>query len=155
VTDVIDDLRGLRAEERERLQPFAVAFERLDASSYAMFAERPNEAAIDRAQAAALDRVGTGGRRDAVRAAVRVFMDEATVAYARRFSLPDTVLLFQSLPDRADDRVRFLGSVERAVVGLILWDELEPDDLAALIGPWGAHVGLPEEPFLGLPEQPG
>ena len=74
---------------------------------------------------------------------MRVFTDEATVAYARRFSLPDTILLFQSLPDRAEDRVRFLGSVERAVVGLILWEDLEPDDLAALIGPWGAYVGLP------------
>ena len=143
MADAIDDLKGLRSAERERLLRFALAFERLDASSYAMFAEVPNQDAIDHAQLAALNRVGISGRRDAVRAAVRVFMDEATVAYARRFSLPDTVLLFQSLPDRAEDRVRFLASVERAVVGLILWDELEPDDLAALIGPWSAFLGEP------------
>ena len=143
MADAIDDLKGLRSEERERLLRFALAFERLDASSYAMFAEVPNQEAIDHAQLAALDRVGSSTRREAVRAAVRVFMDEATVAYARRFSLPDTVLLFQSLPDRAEDRVRFLASVERAVVGLILWDELEPDDLGALIGPWGAFLGEP------------
>lgn len=144
MADTIDALEGLRPDERERLQRFAGAFERLDAGSYAMFADIPDQAAVDRAQESALERVGTGARRDAVRAAVRVFMDEGTVAYARRFSLPDTVLLFQSLPDRAEDRVRFLASVERAVVGLILWDELEPDDLAALIGPWGAYVGLPD-----------
>jgi hypothetical protein len=143
VPDATDDLKGLRSAERERLQRFASAFERLDAGSYAMFADIPDHAAVDRAQAAARDRVGSSGRRDAVRAAVRAFTDEATVAYARRFSLPDTVLLFQSLPDRAEDRVRFLASVERAIVGLILWDELEPDDLAALIGPWGAYLELP------------
>ena len=141
--DTIDDLAGLRPDERERLQRFAAAFERLDASSYAMFADTPDQAAVDRAQLDAIARLGSGSRRDAVRAAVRVFVDEATVAYARRFSLPDTVLLFQSLPDRAEDRVRFLASVERAIVGLILWDELEPDDLAALIGPWGAVIGEP------------
>jgi hypothetical protein len=55
-------------------------------------------------------------------------------------SLTDTFLLFQSLPDRAEDRVRFLATVERAVVGLILWDELGEDDLAALLGPWSAVV---------------
>jgi hypothetical protein len=36
--------------------------------------------------------------------------------------------------------VRFLGSVERAVVALILWDELEDDDRIALLGPWALSV---------------
>ena len=143
MADVIDDLAGLRPDERERLRRFALAFERLDASGYAMFADIPDRAAVDHAQLEAIALLSSG-RRDAVRAAVKVFVDEATVAYARRFSLPDTVLLFQSLPDRAEDRVRFLASVERAIVGLILWDELEPDDLAALIGPWVAYFDLPE-----------
>jgi hypothetical protein len=51
-------------------------------------------------------------------------------------SLTDTLLLFQSLPDRAEDRTRFLQSVERTVVALILWDELDDEDRAALVGPW-------------------
>ena len=92
------------------------------------------------AQERALELVGTGPRRDAVRAAVDAFVDAGTVAYSRRMSLTDTLLLFQSLPDRAEDRSRFLATVERAIVGLILWDELEPDDLGALIGPWGGLV---------------
>lgn len=140
MADLIDALAGLRAEERARLEQFALAFERLDASGYMMFADIPDQALIDRAQASAIDRVGSGRRREAVRAAVQAFVDDATVAYARRFSLPDTVLLFQSLPDRADDRVRFLASVERAVVGLILWDELDDDDRDALIGAWATFV---------------
>lgn len=121
------------------MERFALAFERLDASSYAMFADIPDQAAVDRAQAAALDRVGAGRRRDAVRAAVRAFVNEATLAYARRFSVPD-ILLFRSLQDRAVDRVRFLASVDRAVVGLILWDDLEDDDRVALVGPWLTFV---------------
>ena len=99
VADLIDALAGLRPEERERLERFALAFERLDASGYMMFADIPDQEVIDRAQAAAIDRVGSGraarcgsgGRSDA-------FVDAATVAYSRRFSLPDTFLLFQSLP---------------------------------------------------------
>jgi hypothetical protein len=143
VRDTIEDLQGLHSDERQRLRRFAHAFERLDAGSYSMFADVPDQAAVDEAQVEAIARVASGRRRDAVRAAVRVFTDEATVAYSRRFSLPDVLLLRQALADRAEDRVRFLASVERAVVGLILWNELDEDDLAALIGPWGAFI---EEP---------
>jgi hypothetical protein len=84
--------------------------------------------------------LGKAAARDAIRAAVNAFIDEGTRAYARRTSLTDTFLLFQSLPDRAEDRVRFLATVERAVVGLILWDELDEDTRSALIGPWAAVV---------------
>jgi hypothetical protein len=65
-----------------------------------------------------------------------VFTDAGTVAYSRRPSLTDTFLLFQSLPDRGDDRVRFLASLERAVVALILWDELSEESRMAMLGPW-------------------
>lgn len=143
MTDTIDELGGLRSDERERLRRFAMAFERLDAGSYSMFAAVPDQAAVDEAQVEALERIPSGRRRDAVRAAVKVFTDEATVAYSRRFSLPELLMFRQSLPDRAEDRVRFLASVERAVVGLILWHELDDDDLAALLGPWSAFVQGP------------
>jgi hypothetical protein len=136
VGDWVDDLAGLQPRERKRLEHFATAYERLDASQYAQFANAVESDAVDRAQTRALGLVGSGPRRVAVRAAVRAFVEEATQAYSRRMSLPDTFLLFQSLPDRAEDRVRFLGSVERAVVGLILWDDLDDDDRVALVGPW-------------------
>lgn len=138
--DRIDALAGLTGAERARLERFAEAFERIDASSYPIFTETVETDAVLAAQARAIDLVGKGRRRDAIRAAVDAFVDEGTRAYARRMSLTDTFLLFQSLPDRAEDRVRFLATVERAVVGLILWDELGDDDRAALIGPWAAVV---------------
>jgi hypothetical protein len=140
VPDRIDALAGLTSAERARLERFAKAFERVDASSYPIFTETVETDAVLEAQARAIDLVGKGRRRDAIRAAVDAFVDEGTHAYARRMSLTDTFLLFQSLPDRAEDRVRFLATVERAVVGLILWDELGDDDRAALIGPWAAVV---------------
>lgn len=145
--DEIDRLSALRPPERDRLERFAKAFEHLDAGAYAQFSGVPSAAGLESAQDEAMRLVGTGSRREAVKAAVRAFVDEATVAYARRMSLPDTFLLFQSLPDRAEDRVRFLGSVERAVVALVLWDELSEQSLAALLGPWAELVdrAMPEE----------
>ena len=133
-------LEGLREAERARLETFAELFDRMDAGSYSTFTETIEAGDVGPAKERALALVGSGARRDALRAAVAAFVDAATVAYARRLSLPDTFLLFQSLPDRAEDRVRFLGSVERAVVALILWDELEDDDRVALLGPWGPIV---------------
>jgi hypothetical protein len=135
-----DALAGLTNGERARLDRFAAAFERVDASSYPTFTETLETDAVRAAQHHTIEVIGTGRRRDAIRAAVGAFVDEGTRAYSRRMSLTDTFLLFQSLPDRAEDRVRFLATVERAVVGLILWDELDDDDRAALIGPWSAIV---------------
>ena len=135
-----DALAGLRPQERARLEAFAQAFDRVDASQYLSLTEAAPSATVLEAQERALELIGEGARRDAVRAAVDAFVDAAARAYSRRMSLTDTLLLFQSLPDRAEDRARFLSTVERAIVGLILWDELGPDDLGALIGPWGGFV---------------
>jgi hypothetical protein len=144
VTDRIAALAGLRPAERKRLEDFAQAFERLDASSYPMFAEQVVSDGVFAAQDRARELLGSGGRKSAVRAAIEAFVDAGTQAYSRRMSLTDTFLLYQSLPDRAEDRVKFLTTVERAVVGLILWDELDADDRAALLGPWGALLDAPE-----------
>lgn len=138
--DRLDDLAGLSRAERTRLERFAETFERVDASSYPIFTEAEVTADIRAAQRHAIERIGSGRRKAAVRAAIDAFVDEGTRAYSRRMTLTDTFLLFQSLPDRAEDRVRFLASVERAVVALILWDELDVDDRAALLGPWAALV---------------
>jgi hypothetical protein len=140
MTFEMDALDGLRPAERTRLETFAEFFDRLDANSYSTFVESTESDDLRLAQQHAIERVGSGQRRDAIRAAVGAFVDAATIAYSRRLALPDTFLLFQSLPDRAEDRVRFLGSVERAVVGLILWEELEDSDRVALLGPWGSRV---------------
>lgn len=137
-------LAGLRPAEQKRLEGFALAFERLDASSYPMFSEQAVSDEVFEAQKRALELIGSGARKSAVRAAIDAFVDAGTRAYSGRMSLTDTFLLYQSLPDRAEDRVKFLTTVERAVVGLILWDELDGDDRAALLGPWGAFLDLGE-----------
>jgi hypothetical protein len=141
VPDLVDALAGLRPPERDRLERFARAFERISAGDYPLFTEVMPGDEVLAAQERAVEAVGRGGRRDAVRAAIDVFVDFGTRAYSNRVALPDTFLMHQGLPDRAEDRVRFLATVERAVVGLILWDELDEDDRAALIGPWGAFIG--------------
>ena len=136
MADRADALAGLRPDERSRLDRFGRVFDRLDASSYIQLANIVSDEQVGPAQAAARALIGQGTRMSAVRAVIESFIDAATVAYSRRSSLTDTFLMNQSLPDRADDRIRFLESVERVVVGLILWDELDPQHLALLIGPW-------------------
>jgi len=133
----IDQLAGLRPPERERLERFALAFERIDASQYATFADVASLEDIEPAEAEAMRLLKSGPRHDAVKAAVRAFVDEAAQAYSRRPTLTDTLFMFRSLPDRAEDRVRFLASLERAVVALILWTELSDRSRVALLGRWG------------------
>ena len=140
MADRIADLAGLRPAERQRLERFARAFDRIDARAYIQLADVGIGPEIDAAEEAALQLIGTGPRHATVRAAVGSFIDAATVAYSNRTSLTDTFLLNRSLPDRAEDRVRFLSTVERAVVGLILWDELDDAHLGALIGRWAPYV---------------
>jgi hypothetical protein len=135
-----ESLAALRPRARARLDAFAQAFDRVDASQYLSLTEAAPTPAVLDAQERALELIRDGPGMPAVRAAVEAFVDAASQAYSRRISLTDTLLLYQSLPDRADDRARFLSAVERAIVGLILWDELESDGLAALIGPWGGVV---------------
>jgi hypothetical protein len=143
MADRIAALAGLHPEERRRLEQFALAFERLDASSYPQFSEQVISDDVFAAQEHAIELIAGGARKSAIRAAIDAFVDAGTQAYSRRMTLTDTFLLYQSLPDRAEDRVKFLTTVERAVVGLILWDELDEDDRAALLGPWGAFIEQP------------
>ena len=137
--DAANPMAGLRPEERKRLDRFSLAFERIDASQYITFAEVPS-AEVEAAEAEAMALLGAGPRHDAVKAAVAAFIDEATQAYSRRPTLTDTFLMFRSLPDRAEDRMRFLCSVERAVVALVLWDELSEPSRVALLGRWDGIV---------------
>ena len=131
----------LPAGSGERLERFAAEFERLDASAYSTFASQSEgDADVRHAMAAADAVIGTGPRRAAVREAVESFRDWAARAYSSRLVQTDTVLLFQSLVDRPDDRVRFAASLERVVVALILWDELQADDRLVLLGPWQVMV---------------
>jgi hypothetical protein len=139
---------GLPRGAPGRLDRFAEAFERLGANEYIQYA---TDAGPESDLSAARERVNLAlsdpTRRAAVRVAVREFVDWASQAYSRRLPATDTILLFQSLPDRAEDRVRLLQSLERAVIALILWDELALEDRDALLGPWERVVGTAgEEP---------
>jgi hypothetical protein len=121
----------------DRLERFAAAFERLNAGQYVLYATLvEGDDGVRDAMAAADTSMGSGARRAAVTRAVGSFLDWAARAYSNRLVQTDTVFLFQSLPDRPDDRVRFAASLERAVVALILWDELAPEARDALLGPW-------------------
>ena len=126
---------GLTPEERSRLDRFAGAFDRMSASEYALFAVDGRDASTREAVRAASAMLGHGARDVAVRSAVVAFSEAAAQAYDRRLNIPNAFMLYQVLPGLPDDRVRFFASLERAVVGLILWDALDDAHLGALLGP--------------------
>ena len=101
---------------------------------------RPDPEVTERAATVALEHLASTSRRAAVREVVASFASAAARAYSDRMSLSDTFLVYQSLADRGEDRARFQAGLERAVVAVILWDELSDDDLAALLGPWATFV---------------
>lgn len=142
-----DPLQGadLTPDERDRLDRFAAAFDRLSAGEYPMFAVEGDDDETRGAVRAAGAVLGTGARGAAVRAAVAAFSDAATQAYDRRLNVPNAFMLYQVLPGQPRDRVRFFASLERAVVGIILWDGIEEEHLGALLGPWAEmvdHAGI-------------
>ena len=138
--DVVDDLAGLGPPERKRLERFAAVFDRIDARDYSTFVPVTEPEDVRAAKEHANEAIQTPERRQVLRRAIDRFVDAAAQGYSRRLTLTDTFLLNQSLPDRPEDRVRFATSVERAVVALVLWDELEDGDRVALLGPWAATV---------------
>ena len=118
-----------------RLDRFAAEFERLSANDYVLFATSPDEE-TDLGAVARRATPPPGPRREAMDRAIKAFLDEAARAYSRRLVQTDTVFLFQSVADRAEDRVRFAASLERALTALVAWDDLEVDDRDRLLGPW-------------------
>lgn len=139
-------LDRLPAVTRQRLQRFADAFERVGAGQYVLLAAEPlDSTATGRATATAVDAIRRGGLDEAAEAALAPFRDWIARAYSERLTATDTLLLFQSLPDRADDRVRLIAGLERVVLALIAWDDLDADDRAELLGPW-AELGLDDPP---------
>jgi hypothetical protein len=148
--DLIDDLAGLRPQERGRLEAFAELFDRLDARDYSTFAPVVEPGGLDLAREHANAAIATPERRIALRRAIDRFVDAAAQGYSRRLSLTNTFLLSQSLPDRAEDRARFARQVERAVVALVLWDEISDDDRMTLLGPWAASLLPQVEPTTNL-----
>ena len=133
---MLNPIDRLPRKTRDRLARFAEALEGINANDYALFAATPLvPVAATRAHLAADEQLGRGARRDAAATAVDEFRDFATTAYARRLTAVP-LLGIRSVSGTAADRLRFLRSLESAVIALILRDELEPADREELLGPW-------------------
>lgn len=132
-----DPIDQLSSEARARLDRFADAFELLDSDLYTVFAASsldPDDrlAALARVQ----DLIGTGSRRAGVLAALAEFREFAVQAATAALGGSNAALLTRTNVATPEDRVRFLASLELAVVTVILWDEIEPDERSQLLGPW-------------------
>ena len=133
-SDPIDTLPRLA---RERLDRFAAAFQQLDTDVYSAFSAAsldPDERreALFRVQ----ELIGHGPRRAGVLAALTQFREYAVWSATSALGGYHSVLLTRSNSASAEERVRFLASLELAVVTVVLWDEIAPDERDSLLGPW-------------------
>jgi len=128
---------GLPAGAGERLERFAAAFEQLDSSVYPAFAAASHDPrerldALERVQAI----IGPGSRRAPILAALGEFRQFAVQSATSALGGANAVLLTRANQSSPEERLRFLASLELAVVTVILWDEIEPDERETLLGPW-------------------
>ena len=126
---------------RQRLERMTLALDELGAPDFAALATTSlDPVARERAITAADDVLTTMARRDEVLDVVRAIREWALRAYARELDrrIPQAIFGLGSAPS-VDDRLAFLGSLEPAVVAVCLWDDLDDEDRAELLGPW-AHA---------------
>lgn len=127
----------LPAATLDRLDRFADIFLSVDSAMYSAFAAAshdPDErlVALERVQ----ELIGRGTRRAGVLAALAEFRDLAIGAATAALGGANSVLLTRTNQSSPEERLRFLASLELAVVTVILWDEIEPDEREMLLGPW-------------------
>ncbi len=137
MTDAIDPMDRLPDAARDRLDRFADAFQLLDSDLYSVFAASSHDpddrmAALARVQ----DLIGRGSRRVGVLAALAEFREFAVRSATEALGGSNAALLTRTNVATPEDRVRFLASLELAVVTVILWDEIEPEERSQLLGPW-------------------
>ena len=133
----IDPLDSLTREARLRLDRFASAFQELDIDVYPAFAAASADAderrdALVRVQ----ELIGGGARRAGVLAALKQFREYAVWNATNALGGYQAALLTRPNASSAEERVRFLASLELAVVTVLLWDEIQPDERESLLGPW-------------------
>lgn len=133
----VDPLDRLSAGSRARLDRFATAFQLLDSDLYTAFAASSHDAderlsALERVQ----EIIGQGSRREGVLAALVEFREFAVRSATEALSGSNAALLTRTNVATAEDRVRFLASLELAVVTVILWDEIDAEERSQLLGPW-------------------
>ena len=132
-----DAVDALPVVSRARLDRFAAAFQALDTEVYSAFSAAsldPDERRDALVQVQEL--IGQGPRRAAVLAALGQFRDYAVWSATNALGGYHSALLTRTNAASAEERMRFLASLELAVVTVILWDEIEPDEREAMLGPW-------------------
>lgn len=133
-----DPIDALPRAALDRLDRFAEAFHTLDSGLYPAFAAmsldvEERRVALERIQAI----IGPGSRRAGILAALAGFREFAVRAATEALGGASAELLTRTNPASPEERVSFLASLELAVAVVLLWDEIEPDERADLLGPWG------------------
>lgn len=132
-----DSIDTLPRAARDRLDRFADAFHLLDSGLYPAFAAASHDpveriVALDRVQVL----IGDGPRRAGVIAVLGEFREFAVRSATEALGGANAVLLTRTNTASPEERLRFLASLELAVVVVLLWDEIDADEREDLLGPW-------------------
>jgi hypothetical protein len=127
---------SLPADARTRLDRFSHALERVNVDDLPLYAVRPRQPGHERAvetAAVTARELGLDGAIEAARSAVVGYVERQYAAGSLRFSYG-----FEAGPSQgpADERVRVMRSLSDAISALVLWDRLDPEDQAELLGAW-------------------
>ncbi|MBI3745263.1 MAG: hypothetical protein HY264_01815 [Chloroflexi bacterium] len=132
-----DPATALPAAARARLDRFAAAFQGLDTDVYGAFSAASLDPEERREALVHVQRlIGDGPRRAGILAALGQFREYAVWSATNALGGHHAALLTRSNTASAEERLRFLASLELSVVSVILWDEIEPDEREAMLGPW-------------------
>lgn len=128
---------GLDSGARRRLERFGALFDDISEGDLLLFGgpDEPDPVLAEAMRQADLA-LGNGALRAATKAAIQEFVHAAQVRFVDRFSITELIGIGSRSRPSANDRVRVLKSLERAVVALVVWDRLDATDQAALAGPW-------------------
>jgi hypothetical protein len=131
---------ALDVAARRRLDRFARRFDAIPVTDFMLFAgpTTPDgrlQAAMDAANEAMGPRL-----RNTAKGAVAEFVKAAQLRYAERFSVLELLGVGSNRASSADDRFRVFQSLERAVVALVLWNQLDDETRSALGGPWAELI---------------
>jgi hypothetical protein len=132
-----DPIDLLPIAARDRLDRFAEAFHLLDSGLYPAFAAASHDPAERlKALGRIQELIGTGARRPGVLAALTDFREFAVRAATDALGGANAVLMTRTNQSSPEERLRFLASLELAVVVVLLWDEIDEDERHDLLGPW-------------------
>jgi hypothetical protein len=140
-TDIEAGLYGLPPDARERLDAFARALEHVHVDDLVLYTARVRQPRHRRA----VERAALDARQTGLETAIDAARSSLEAGIAREYASAMLRVSFVGLNSPpglgpTDDRVQVMRSIGDAVTAIVLWERLDADDRAELLGLWARLV---------------